>query len=66
MADTHINAFFADVDDKQKLFERAGSELQAAKDRLEAKKAEVGYVETVVAKEVVEPEPAKDADKKKK
>lgn len=45
MAETHINAFFADVDEKLHIVLVAQGELQAAKDRLEAKKKEVGYVE---------------------
>lgn len=53
MSDTHINAYFADVDDAQKAFERSAAELQAAQDRLEVKKKEVGYVEPEVSKEEV-------------
>lgn len=45
MPDTHINAFFADVDEKLHAVLVAQGELEAAKDRLEAKKKEVGYVE---------------------
>ncbi len=47
MADTHINAFFAEVEDKQQALAVAQSELKQAKDRLEAKKREVGYEEPV-------------------
>jgi len=45
MSDTHINAYFGDVDEKQKLVDLANGELEAAKARLEVKKKEVGYVE---------------------
>jgi hypothetical protein len=48
---TSINAYFADVDEKQKAVAVAEAELQAAKDRLEAKKEEDGYVEPEVPKE---------------
>jgi len=50
MAETHINAYFADVDEKQKAFELAAAELQAARDRLEVKKKAVGYVDPEVDK----------------
>lgn len=52
MADTHINAFFADVDEAQKGFEQAAAALQDARARLEVKKKEVGYVEPKTTKEV--------------
>ena len=45
MADTHINAFFADVEEKKQAVVLAQGELDAAKARLAAKKKEVGYVE---------------------
>lgn len=45
MSDTHINAYFGDVDEKQKLVDVANAELEASKARLEVKKKEVGYVE---------------------
>lgn len=46
---THINAYFADVDEKQKLVDVANSELEAATARLEVKKKEEGYVEPEVS-----------------
>lgn len=46
MAETHINAFFGDVEAKQQAVVVAQGELEAAKVRLEAKKKEVGYAET--------------------
>lgn len=45
MSDTHINAFFMDVDDKKKAVELAKAELQAAEQRLEDKKHEIGFEE---------------------
>jgi hypothetical protein len=45
MADTHINAYFADVDEAEKKVIAAHAEWEAAKTRLEAKKNEVGYEE---------------------
>lgn len=48
MADTHINAFFAAVEEAHKAVLAAHAEWEAAKTRLEAKKKEVGYVETAV------------------
>ena len=50
MSDTHINAFFGDVDEKQKAFEQAAAELHQARERLEVKKKEVGYEEPEVDK----------------
>lgn len=46
MADTHINAFFADVENARIKAVQAQGELDAAKQRLEAKKAEVDYDES--------------------
>lgn len=68
MAETHINAYFADVDEKQKAFEYAAAELQAARDRLETKKKEVGYVEPEVDKteEVVTNEQTKTSQDSKR
>jgi len=45
MADTHINAYFAEVDEAEKKVIAAHGEWEAAKTRLEAKKKEVGYEE---------------------
>lgn len=45
MSDTHINAFFADVDEAEKNVLAAHAEWEAAKARLEVKKQEVGYEE---------------------
>lgn len=45
MSDTHINAFFMDVDEKQKAFDTAQAELEAAKQRLADKKEQDGFVE---------------------
>lgn len=42
MADTHINAFFADVQEAEQKVIVAKGELEAVKARLEAKKVEVG------------------------
>lgn len=51
MADTHINAYFADVDEAYAKVEAAHGEWEAAKARLETKKKEVGYVEPAKAEE---------------
>lgn len=40
---THINAYFADVDEAKKKLVSAQGELEAAKARLESKKLEDGY-----------------------
>lgn len=64
MPETHINAFFAEVDEKQKSFERAAAELQNARDRLETKKKQVGYVDPVVAKEPEVAKPQQDYKKR--
>lgn len=45
MADTHINAFFADVEAAKVAVRVAQGELEGAEARLEAKKLEVGYEE---------------------
>lgn len=45
MADTHINAYFADVAEHEQKVLEAHAEWEAAKARLETKKKEVGYVE---------------------
>lgn len=58
---THINAFFGDVEEKQKAFDAAAAELQAAKDRLELKKKEDGYVEVEPEVEVAKPTPVEQA-----
>ena len=54
---THINAYFMDVEEKQAAFDRASAELDAAEAALEAKKKEVGWVDTEPAEEEL-PEPA--------
>ncbi len=43
--DTHINAYFADVEAAEANVAKAKSELDTATARLEAKKKEVGYEE---------------------
>jgi hypothetical protein len=43
---THINAFFADVDEQRQKVLDAHSAWEEAKARLEVKKKEVGYEET--------------------
>lgn len=45
MAETHINAFFAAVDEAEQKVRIAVGEWDTAKARLEVKKKEVGYVE---------------------
>ena len=45
MSDTHINAYFGDVDEKLKALLAAQADYEAAKQRLEIKKKEVGYEE---------------------
>ncbi len=47
MADTHINAYFSDVDEAELKLRQAQGELSAAKLRLENKKIEVGWDEPV-------------------
>lgn len=51
MADTHINAYFADVDAAQTAVTQAQGELQAATDRLAAKKKADHWVDPEVQKE---------------
>lgn len=55
MADTHINAYFADVDTKQTAVAQANAELQAANARLWAKKKEIGWVEPPAPQELADP-----------
>lgn len=55
MSNTHINAFFADVDEKEKLVLAAHAEWEAAKARLEVKKKEVGHEDPVIETEEVKP-----------
>lgn len=43
MPDTHINAYFAEVEDKKHIFNQAQRDLEEAHARLEAKKKEVGW-----------------------
>mgnify|MGYP001616491386 CR=1 FL=1 len=50
MTDTHINAYFVDVDEAQQRANQANAELGVAKDRLEAKKKEAGFVEVSTPK----------------
>lgn len=61
MADTHINAFFADVDEKEKTVLAAHAEWEAAKVRLEAKKKEVGF-EDPTTPEVSKPQVEEKSD----
>ncbi len=63
MSETHINAYFADVEEKKKAFNQAQAELMAAKDRLEAKKLDVGWKED---EESESDEDEDDADEKGK
>lgn len=44
MADTHLNAFFMDVDEKLSLVRQAQAAYEASIVALEAKKKAVGYV----------------------
>ncbi len=46
MSDTHINAYFVDVDEAQQRANQANAALGVAKDHLEAKKKEVGWTES--------------------
>lgn len=68
MADTHINAYFAEVDEKKQAVVQAKGELEAAEARLEAKKKEVGWVEEKPAEEPSQkaPDERAEADPKKK
>lgn len=65
MADTHINAFFADVEAAKAAVRDAQGELEGAEARLEAKKLEVGYeepadVQVEATEEVAVEEPSED------
>ncbi len=60
MADTHINAFFADVDVATKELEQAQAKLAEANTRLETKKKEVGYVEEEASAKYEKPLPNLD------
>lgn len=68
---THINAYFADVDEAYAKVEAAHGAWEAAKLRLETKKKEVGYVEPAApaketaAKEEQDPSVTTEAPKKK-
>lgn len=68
MSDTHINAFFADVDAKLQDVLSAQAEYEAAKDRLEAKKLETGWEdpEEVVQKAAKPEEPSENEEKEPK
>lgn len=56
---THINAYFADVEQAKLAVTQAEAELKAAEQRLEAKKLEEGY------QEEVEPESVPDVPETK-
>ena len=69
MSDTHINAYFVDVDTAKAKVAEAQSELDAAEARLAAKKLEVGFEEPEVSQEVDEKpadQPAKETSDKPK
>lgn len=68
MSDTHINAFFADVDAKLQDVLSAQAEYEAAKERLETKKNEIGWEdpEEVVQEAAKPEEPSKTEDKESK
>jgi predicted DNA-binding WGR domain protein len=65
MADTHINAFFAEADEAEKKVLAAHAEWEEAKSRLEAKKKEVGYVETNNTDDVAKEDESSKVSKKK-
>jgi len=61
MPNTHINAFFVDVEEAHERVVAAHAEWEAAKSRLEAKKKEVDYVEPEESKaEVAEDSSTED------
>lgn len=64
MSDTHINAFYADVDEAKAEVEIARGKLEAAEIRLDAKKKELGITEDIAAKTADTPED-KPAEEKK-
>jgi hypothetical protein len=51
MSDTHINAYFEDVEQKKEAVKLAKAELQEAEDRLAVKKQEVDFEEPSEKKE---------------
>jgi hypothetical protein len=63
MPDTHINAYFADVEEAKREVSNAQAKLGEAEDRLAAKKLEVGYTDPVPKQET---EQAADNEWKKK
>ena len=58
--DTHINAFFADVEEKRKAVVIAQGELQAAEEALETKKQQVGYVDPEQEGQETQAEPVEE------
>ena len=65
MAETHINAYYQEVDEKRAAANRAQSELQAAKERLTAKEVELGITPTVIETPQSTSEKVDDTRKKK-
>lgn len=67
MPDTHINAYFADAEEKLLAVQRAQGEYQAALQRLNVKKQQVGWVDPQPETKPAEPETDQSkSDKKKK
>ena len=64
MPETHINAYYADVEDKKQAVFRAQGELQAAQDRLREKERQEG-IDTASESAPSEPvKPAQDSQPK--
>jgi len=68
MSETHINAYFADVEDAKLAVEQAKANLKAAEARLAEKKSAIGFEEPEEDKQVVTADvkqPAKEPEQKK-
>lgn len=57
MNETHINAFYADVETAKQKVQAAQAELQGAEQRLADKKKQTGHVEPSSAPAVTEQDP---------
>jgi len=66
MPDTHINAYFAEVEEKHQKVLDAHADWETAKLRLEAKKKEVGYKESEDTEEEESAEEEPEAPKESK
>lgn len=64
MAETNINAYFMDVEEKQRAFDKAVAELDAAEAALELKKQQTGWKEPKATEEESDKESAPSEEPK--